>query len=228
VILRRGEHAQGLYVVLRGGVRTIVNSPDGRQQVLKLFGPGRTFGDVPAFDGEPSPADAVATSDSLIAVIPERELIDILKSNPDAAIEVIRLFASRLRAYKQVVEDLSLRPVIARVARVLVDRARGTGMLAEEPPRLQHQCTQDDVAAMVGSVREVVQRALKTLQRAELIAMSRGKIRVLDPDALEGWADRTHKAAPPAQKPRSDTVGHEPVALRRVLKGRVATSSAVR
>src|SRR5262245_21693791 len=189
VIFRKGDRADGLCIVLRGSVRSIVNASDGRQQVLKVFGPGRTFGDVSVFDEETHPATTVATADAEIAILPRSELLDIFRSYPESAIDVIRLFASRLRAYKLVVEDLAFRPVLARIARLLVDISRGTGTLVEESPRIDLAYTQDELASLVGSVREVVQRALKTLERAELIEMRRGRIHVLDVDALEGWTD---------------------------------------
>jgi CRP/FNR family transcriptional regulator len=94
-----------------------------------------------------------------------------------------------LRAYKQFVEDLALRPVISRVARLLVDRARGAPTLVEEPQSLDDPYTQDEIASMVGSVREVVQRALKTLERAGLIEMTRGRIQVVDVEALDAWTE---------------------------------------
>jgi CRP-like cAMP-binding protein len=189
VIFRKGDESEGLGVVLRGRVRTLTTSLEGRQQVLKVFGPGRTFGDIPVFDDEPQPADAIAISESVVVFIPQRELLDRLRHHPDAAIEVIRLFASRLRAYKQMVEDLSLRTVVARVAKLLVDRARGAQTLIEEPPSSSPEYKQDEIAAMVGSVREVVQRALKTLEHAGLIQMARGRIQIIDLEALEGWSD---------------------------------------
>jgi CRP-like cAMP-binding protein len=189
VIFRKGDSSEGLGVVLHGRVRTVTTSPDGRQQVLKVFGPGRTFADIAVFDDEPHPADAISASDSTVVFIPQVDLLELLKRHPDAAIDVIRLFASRLRAYKQVVEDLSLRTVVARVARLLVDRARGAQTLVEESASSSPEYTQDDVAALVGSVREVVQRALKTLERAGLIQMTRGRIQVIDVEALDGWSE---------------------------------------
>jgi CRP-like cAMP-binding protein len=189
VIFRRADPSEGLCVVLSGRVRTTITSPEGREQVLKVFGPGRTFADIAVFDDEPQPAEAVAVADSTIAFIPQTDLFDLLRRHPDVAIDVIRLFASRLRAYKQMVEDLSLRTVVARVARLLVDRARGTQMLIEEPATSKPEYTQDEIAAMVGSVREVVQRALKTLEHVGLIQMAHGRIQVIDPEALDGWTD---------------------------------------
>src|SRR5262249_20527290 len=127
--------------------------------------------------------------------VPRTQLLDLLRSNPEVAIDVIRLFASRLRAYKQIVEDLALRPVVARVARLLVDRARGTGTLVEESASLQNAYTQEELAAMVGSVREVVQRGFKARERAEPIEMGRGRIHVIDVDALVGWTEARHEQA---------------------------------
>jgi CRP-like cAMP-binding protein len=147
VIFRKGDRSDGLGVVLRGRVRTVTTSPEGREQVLKMFGPGRTFADIAVFDDEPQPAEAIAVSETTVVFIPQADLLDLLKHHPDAAIDVIRLFASRLRAYKQIVEDLSLRTVVARVARLLVDRARGAPTVVEEPASSSPEYTQDEIAA---------------------------------------------------------------------------------
>ena len=196
VIFLKGDPCQGLFIVLRGRVRTVTTSVEGREQVLKVFGPGRTFSDIPVFDNGPLPADAVAVTESTIAVIRQRHLLDLLRRHPDACIDVIRLFASRLRAYKGVIEDMSLRDVVARVARLLLDSARGRATLVEDSPSLRLRYTQHEIAAMVGSVREVVQRALKTLEHAGLIEMARGKIRVIDVDALDAWTEKSDGPLP--------------------------------
>jgi CRP-like cAMP-binding protein len=197
VVFRKGDPSEGLCIVVSGRVRTVTISPEGREQVLKVFRPGRTFADIAVFDDEPQPADAIAVTDSLIAFVPKATLLDLVRQHPDVAIDVIRLFASRLRAYKQVVEDLSLRPVIGRVARLLADRARGTQTLVEESATTTPRYTQDELAAMVGSVREVVQRALKTLEHAGLIEMARGQIQIIDVRALQGWAESMSSALAP-------------------------------
>jgi CRP-like cAMP-binding protein len=213
VIFRKGDSSEGLGVVLRGRVRTVTTSPEGREQVLKVFGPGRTFADIAVFDDEPQPADAIAVSESTVVFVPRDHLLELLKRHPEAAIDVIRLFASRLRAYKQMVEDLSLRTVVARVARLLVDRARGAQMLVEESASASPEYTQDEIAALVGSVREVVQRALKTLEHAGFIQMARRRIQITDVEALDGWSDSESslfrsvtRNADPANSTRSRSV----------------------
>jgi len=214
VIFRKGDSSEGLGVVLRGRVRTVTTSPEGREQVLKVFGPGRTFADIAVFDDEPQPADAIAVSESTVVFVPRDHLLELLQRHPEAAIDVIRLFALRLRAYKQMVEDLSLRTVVARIARLLVDRARGAQTLVEESASSSPEYTQDEMAALVGSVREVVQRALKTLEHAGFIQMARGRIQIMDVEALDGWSDSeaslfrslSRSAAVPANSTRARSV----------------------
>jgi CRP/FNR family transcriptional regulator len=203
VIFRKGDRSEGLCVVLSGQVRTETTSEEGREQILKAFGPGRTFGDIPAFDDEPQPATAIAVSDSTVALLPQADVFDLIRHHPDVGIDIIRLFASRLRAYKVMIEDLSLRDVVSRVARLLRDRALGETTLVEDSASLSLRYTQNEVAAMVGSVREVVQRALKTLEHAGLIQMTRERIRILDVDALGVWVDSEHAIAAPRARASS-------------------------
>jgi CRP-like cAMP-binding protein len=193
VIFRKGDRCEGLFIVLSGCVRTSITSMDGREQVLKVFGPGRTFADIPVFDDEPLPADAVAVTDSTVAILSQPDVLNLLRRHPDVGLDVIRLFASRLRAYKLVVEDLSLRDVVGRVARLLRDRARGQATLVEDSACMSLRYTQSEIAALVGSVREVVQRALKTLEHAGVIQMARGRIRITDVEALGIWIESERK-----------------------------------
>jgi Crp-like helix-turn-helix domain len=137
------------------------------------------------------PADAVAVTESTIAVVPQADILGLLRRHPEVCIDVIRLFASRLRAYKQVIEDLVLRTVVARVARLLVDHARGAHTLVEESANRRLDYTQDEIATTVGSVREVVQRALKALDHAGLVESERGRIHVIDVEALSTWTEQT-------------------------------------
>jgi CRP-like cAMP-binding protein len=131
-------------------------------------------------------------------------LLDLIRGHPDVGIDVIRMSASRLRAYKVVmVEDLSLRDVVSRVARLLHDRVRGQTTIVEDSSSVSLRYTQHEVAAMVGSVREVVQRALKTLEHAGVIEMSRERIRILDVDALGVWIDAEHTIAAPRARASS-------------------------
>jgi CRP-like cAMP-binding protein len=188
-VLLESEPCRGLYVVVAGRVRVFKLSAEGREQVLRILGPGRTFNDVPVFDGGRNPASISALEDSRIAFIPRDRLLALVDRHPRVAQAVIRVLASRLRAMTVLIEDLALRSVVARVARLFLDCAAGRETVIEDRAGGCARLTQQQIAAMTGSVREVVQRALKTLERDGAIATGRARIRILDPAALERWSE---------------------------------------
>ncbi|NLF74300.1 MAG: winged helix-turn-helix domain-containing protein, partial [Chloroflexi bacterium] len=79
----------------------------------------------------------------------------------------------------QLVEDLSLRTVEERLARLLLEQAQTDNL-----PR-QRWATQAEMAARLGTVPDVVNRALRALAQAGLIAVERHQIRILDRDGLK-------------------------------------------
>ena len=186
-VLLEGEPCEGLYVIVSGRVKVFKVSPDGREQVLRLLGAGRTCNDVPVFDDGPNPGSVAALEVSRLALVPKARICSLVERHPQVAAAVIRLLAQRLRALTLMVEDLSLRSVVARVAKLLLDCARGHSTLLEGEACSQH-LTQHQIATMTGSVREVVQRALKALEKDGAIRMARARIVVLDPGTLERWS----------------------------------------
>jgi CRP/FNR family transcriptional regulator len=135
--------------------------------------------------------------DCRIGFIPKATILSLIDSQPPVAKAVIRVLASRLRALTTVVEDLVFRSVVARVAKLLLDCAQGEPTLIEGAGACA-RLTQQQIAAMTGSVREVVQRALKTLEREGAIRMQRARIHILDPECLARWAESLPSAAPPS------------------------------
>ena len=178
VILLEDELCRGLYVVKSGRVRVFKSSPEGREQVLFIAQAGDTFNDVPVYDGGTNPASASALDSSVVYLIPKETLISLIADCP-AALAIIKLFAGRLRHLTAMVENLSFRNVVARLAKLLLDMAvleEGTAPI----PRL----TQDEMAAMVGSVRDVIGRGLRTLEKTGAIKIDGRRILVLDPTKL--------------------------------------------
>ncbi len=188
VVLLEGAPCKGLYFVISGRVKVYEVSGDGKEQVLRILGAGRTFNDVPVFDGGPNPASVAAMEASAVGYVPRAAVMELVEKHPEVAGAVIRVLAARLRALTVVIEDLSLRSVVARVAKLLLDCTRGEATLVEGAAGACVRLTQHQIAAMVGSVREVVQRALKTLEREGGIRLERARVLVLDPMALERWS----------------------------------------
>ncbi len=189
LILLEGEACEGLYFVISGRVKVFKVSGEGKEQVLRILGPGRTFNDVPVFDGGPNPGSIATLEASTVGLVPKAQVLALVEKYPGVAKAVIRLLASRLRALTLMIEDLSLRGVVARVAKLLLDCTRGRQTLVEDAGGACARLTQHQIATMTGSVREVVQRALKALERDGAIRLERARVVILDPRALERWSE---------------------------------------
>lgn len=179
IILLEGDTGGALHYVHAGLVKVFKTSPEGKEQVLRLIAVGHTFNDVPALDGGPNPASAAALEPSEIYLIRHHELREIIATRPEVAVAVVQSLADALRHLVVLVEDLSLRHVTARVARILLDHSD----LAGDGSRAHH-LTQQEMAAMAGTAREVVGRALKELESAGAIEMRQGRAVVVNRERL--------------------------------------------
>jgi len=118
LILLEGDLGGALHYVRSGLVKVFKTSVGGKEQVLRMIASGHTFNDVPALDGGPNPASAAAMEPSVVYVIRRAELRHLIITRPEVAEAVVQTLASALRHLVALVEDLSLRHVTARVAKI--------------------------------------------------------------------------------------------------------------
>jgi CRP-like cAMP-binding protein len=176
IVLLEGAASSVLYVVQAGRLKLFKTSPRGREQVLRLLRPGDVFNEVAVFDEGPNPASAQAIEDCTLFLLRRRDLLRFVCERPGIALAITRTFAGRLRESLALVEDLAFRDVTSRLAKILLED--------DTAPRL----TQELLAAMAGSRREVVGRALKALSQEGAVRLERGRIHVRDRKALENLA----------------------------------------
>ena len=182
IVLLEGEPAGALFFVVSGVVKVFKTSAGGKEQILNLVRPGESFNDVPIFDDGPNPASAQAMGPVTLYGIRKSGLKVILRDHPQVALNVIKVLADRVRQLVSLVEDLSFRQVIGRVAKILLEHAGdGTG------PR--QRLTQHEMAAMAGTVREVVARSLKALEDEGMIRLERHRIIITNKEALKETAE---------------------------------------
>jgi CRP-like cAMP-binding protein len=183
-VLFEGDTGDSVLFVVSGRLKVLTTTPDGRELVLGLRGPGELLGELNAIaqDGRPRVATVVALEDLEVRVIPGDDFRAFLLHHPSSAIGLLTLLVERLReADRQRVEFGSL-DVAHRVARLLVDLAEsGDGDIGI-------QLTQDEMASMVSASRESLARALSALRKRELIRTGRRSIVVLDLDRLRAYA----------------------------------------
>ena len=184
VILLEGESAEAIFFVASGVVKVFKTSAEGKEQILKIVRPGESFNDVPVFDGGPNAASAEAMGAVVVYGIRKGDLNGVIRDYPQVTMNIIGVLADRVRHLVSLVEDFSFKHVIGRVAKILLENAGdGTGAT----PRL----TQQEMAGMAGTAREVVARSLKALEEAGSIRLERQRIVITDKEALEERARAT-------------------------------------
>jgi CRP/FNR family transcriptional regulator len=179
LIVLEGDPGGALHYVHSGLVKVFKTSPSGKEQVLRLIAAGHTFNDVPALDGGPNPASVAAMERSTVYVIQRAELRTLIMTRPEVAEAVVRTLTGALRHLVSLVEDLSLRHVTARVAKILLEQEG-----ASQQSQHAYHLTQQEMAALAGTAREVVGRSLKELEMAGAIEMRQGRAIVLNRERL--------------------------------------------
>ena len=169
VILFEGDPAEALYFVASGVVKVFKTSVDGKEQILHLVRPGESFNEALVFSGASNLASAEAMGPVVLYGIKRSDMEIILREHPKVALNLIRVLSQTVVRLISLVEDLSFRNVTGRVAKVLLEYA-GNG--SDEKPRL----TQQEMAAMIGTAREMVGRSLKTLEEEGTIRMERNRV----------------------------------------------------
>jgi CRP/FNR family transcriptional regulator len=179
-----GEPTAGLFVVEQGIVKISRVSLEGREFIMHLNEPGDTFNDVSTLDGGPNPANAVAHTAAVLWRIGRSDLKRLAFVYPDFAWALIEDLAARARVAVGLVHDLAMRSVRGRLARLLLDEAEHT-----QSGIVERLLTQEQMAARLGTVREMVGRTLRSMANDGLIEFDRHRIVILDPQRLAEEAE---------------------------------------
>jgi CRP-like cAMP-binding protein len=185
-IFAKGDPGAALMGVLSGTVQICVRAADGRQTVLNVIHAGEIFGEIALLDGGSRTADAIAMSDCELLVIERRDFIPIVHEYPEAALKLIEILCARLRRASQHVEDLVFLDMPSRLAKLLL---RLTDDAGGRPPHVL-SVTQREISQMIGTSRESINKQLRSWAHVKWVLLNRGKIIVLQPDALADIAKK--------------------------------------
>jgi CRP/FNR family transcriptional regulator len=185
ILVSEGEPCEGLFVVQSGAIKVFKMAENGREQVLVIERPGSTVGELPIFDGGTFPASAAALENSTLLFLPKREFLDLCRRNSEVAFAVIRSLAWRFRYLTSLVEELSLKEVSHRLARFLRDRALRLGIRTKRGVEFPLEETNQQIAAEIGTVRDLVSRNLRRFVDRGILRLERRRVIVLDMAELE-------------------------------------------
>ena len=186
-IMLEGDPAVPVFYVLRGTVRVFRTSMDGREQTVIRLGPGEAFNMPAAFmDSDGAPASASALGPVVLLSIPRPDLRRVVRETPEIALAVLRDFARKLHYLTDLTRDLGLLTVRARLARFLLNAHGGYSTSEGQQPQVSSpvRWTHYEIAAQIGTVREVVSRTLRTFAKEGLIKLDRHRIVILNHEAL--------------------------------------------
>lgn len=188
MIFAEGEPCTGMYVVQAGTIRIFKSSSQGREQVLSIDGPGSSVAEVPVFDGGSYPASGSAVAPATLLFIRKQDFHALCLEHPEVALKVLRVVGARLRKLVGIIEELSFTTVRSRLAAFLLRMARQEGRRTSAGVEFALPAGNQELAAQIGTVRELISRNLSRFQQEGLIQIDGRTIVIPDLDALENGA----------------------------------------
>jgi len=184
LLFSEGDQCLGLFLVASGKVRIFKLSPAGREQVLAVEGPGSSFAELPVFDGGKYPASASALEDAEVLFISRKDFQNYCREHPEVALKVLAVVGARLRRLVGIIEELSFTTVRQRLISVLLRLVQETGSGTKHGVRVELTKSHQELAAELGTVRELVSRNLSRLQDEGLLEVDGRTVVVRDVAAL--------------------------------------------
>jgi CRP/FNR family transcriptional regulator, cyclic AMP receptor protein len=186
-LFSKGDAGNSLYVVISGTVKISVSSPDGRNAILNLIGPGDLFGEVALLDGHRGrTADATANTNCEILVIDRRDFLPFVQRQPALAMKFIELLCTRLRWTTDQVEQVILQDLPGRLASALLGLTEKRKL---EPASQTIAITQQEISEMVGMTRESINKQLRAWAARDWLRLEHGAIVVLNAEPLRELAE---------------------------------------
>jgi len=188
VIFLEGAQAKGFYVVLSGQVKIYKASPEGKEQILHILGPGEPFAEAAMFQGVRFPANAMAIQPSSALYIEKSVLLKLMERDAGFSMAMLSSLSQRLRQMASMIGQLALREVPSRLAAYLLHQAGEKGA-----DTFDLDMSKGHLAGFLGATREALSRSLARLEDQELIRMDNRTISILDRDRLWNLAEGEFK-----------------------------------
>jgi CRP-like cAMP-binding protein len=185
-IFAEGDDGVGFYIVVSGRVKVYKVSPDGKEQILHIFGPGEPFAEVAVFAGSRYPANAETLEKSRLFFFPKKSFIELIRQNPSLAMNMMAALSQRLKSFSHMIEALSLKEVPSRLAGYLLYLSKKKGELAAE---FELDLAKVQLASLLGTIPETLSRIFTKMNKQGLIDSQGPLIRILDRQGLQDLAD---------------------------------------
>ena len=184
-IFLHGDPGEDLFVIESGTVKIGMTTADGKEITLAILGAGEFFGELALMDGAPRSSNASAMEECMLLLLERTQFLAFVDEHPSVARSIIEVLSRRLRDDNELVQDAAFFDVAGRLARVLLRLAASVGSDDRDGGiTISRRLTQNDLAGMIGTTRESVNKWLTHYERQGLIERQGGLLRVLDAERL--------------------------------------------
>jgi CRP/FNR family transcriptional regulator len=181
----QGEEARGFYMVLRGRIKIFRLSPQGQEYVMRVAGSGETLAEAAVFSGKSYPASAEALEDSQLYYFIKSDFIQLIRQEPQLALNMMSGLSLLLRQLAQQVEDLSLKEVSSRLARYILDQARNRSAPLAVGLQVPLAMKKNLLASRLGTIGETLSRTLAKMKQRGVIEIVKDVVVIRDPELLK-------------------------------------------
>jgi CRP/FNR family cyclic AMP-dependent transcriptional regulator len=188
IVFRQGDPGHCLYIIESGRVRIYVLGPDGREISVNIYAAGDVFGELAILDGLPRSASAIALARTKALVLYRDDFLEHLRACPEMANNLIFILSTRLRHTTDYAESLAFLDVRTRLARELLRLAERYGTPTESGAKIDLGMSQADLASLIGTSRETLNRALNRLRDEEIIKIAGRNVELTNMEKLQGIA----------------------------------------
>ena len=185
LIFSDGDDGIGFYIVISGRVKVYKVSPDGKEQIMHMFGPGQPFAEVPVFEGSCYPANAEAMEHSKLFFCPKKGFVGLIHENPSLAMNMLASLSQRLKQFSNLIESLSLKEVPGRLASYILYLSDKNGSIDE----FELDVAKSQLASFLGTIPETLSRIFTKMANKELVRINGPQIAILDRTGLEDLAE---------------------------------------
>jgi len=179
------DQPRNLYMVVKGEVKLLKQTEDGRETIVEMAYPGEIFGEEAIFDGQPYPMTAQALDDLELLSITRTDFFTFMRDNPDLALEIITELGARLREAQNTIRALAMERVEWRIARILLMLSRKAGNVEQDGVSIALPLTRQDIADMAATTVETTIRVLSNFKKLGILDTDKGKIILRDKEHLE-------------------------------------------
>jgi len=184
LIMRRGDPAPGMSVILQGCVRIGVTSTEGQEILLAVLGPGDVVGEMALLDGGERSTDVIAVEDGVMLLIQRSEFLSLMERNARLCLGLMHVLCVRLRSANRSVEELATLRLSTRLGRLLLRLAESYGKLTDRGLRIDLRLSQKDLANLAGASRGKINHCLRLWEQHGVLLRERGHLLIRLPDIL--------------------------------------------